>query len=398
MGRWYEKAAKAFANESADTPQPFTLDCECGQSHSGVRRRQHQRLICKTCGRVLFVLPRNVYPVPKPSEPAPPSSTDETPAMTPAAAGEPPPIASLRKRTRKSAPPNPPLQAEQSSRAPVPEPGRPPLKTKARRSESAQPASDRGFWTSFRILFACVIGISLLTGIWLVRQSLLSAARKTARDSGEKALQLIQEQNWSEARRQLEPAVLAVNRLGRTDAESQTLRDYSQEIRALLNLCSDSLLDVVQTMKAEFEARPPGTRHATGLGKHYRGQWVIVEGTVHKTDPLQNRSSDQLEMPLPGIAALLGKEAVLEFRSSPLEQFLSPENEKFLVFSGEISDCQWDELNQHWVIGLAPHSVFLWSHLDTYLAAGFEFSPARTEQQVTHDLEKQSSANRKNAL
>ena len=51
---------KAAAAEA----QPFAIDCECGQPHTGERRRRYQQIICKECGTALFVLPSNPYPPP----------------------------------------------------------------------------------------------------------------------------------------------------------------------------------------------------------------------------------------------------------------------------------------------------------------------------------------------
>jgi len=63
MSGWLSRLTSSGA-AAADEPQPFQVNCECGVGHSGLRRKVSQRIICRTCGSALFVLPKNIYPAP----------------------------------------------------------------------------------------------------------------------------------------------------------------------------------------------------------------------------------------------------------------------------------------------------------------------------------------------
>jgi hypothetical protein len=65
MARWFNKL-KALAEESASWASggrvPFAVVCACGETLSGNRTRERQRLRCERCQRTVFVLPASSWP------------------------------------------------------------------------------------------------------------------------------------------------------------------------------------------------------------------------------------------------------------------------------------------------------------------------------------------------
>jgi hypothetical protein len=61
---------------------PFRIRCSCGQTISGVRKRQALELICPKCANKLFVLPRSAWPPVTPAVPPPPEQMPAIPQAT----------------------------------------------------------------------------------------------------------------------------------------------------------------------------------------------------------------------------------------------------------------------------------------------------------------------------
>src|SRR5690554_4849654 len=65
MSRWLSKASNALGRGMPHEPETFELECPCGATIRGVRRDDSQRVLCKDCGEAFFILPANVYPIPR---------------------------------------------------------------------------------------------------------------------------------------------------------------------------------------------------------------------------------------------------------------------------------------------------------------------------------------------
>ncbi|HWL10519.1 MAG TPA: hypothetical protein VNQ76_19090 [Planctomicrobium sp.] len=408
MSGWFSKAKNALSRPGPETPQPFLVSCECGLPHSGFRRQRHQRLICKTCGRSLFILPRDVYPQPRLSAVPTTNQAEVEDDLT-----EPGPvsIARLRKRTkgRNSSPQdvgNETVQPQESvsSRRPAaqgttrrkgkkeeapPPAGKIQLSPAAKLTDAGDHVFTRGFWSPFRIVAVCVVLVGVFTTMWMVRQSRLSYAAEVVRMKTEPVLALIQEEDWSSARQELESVVTALNQLGRTDPESQKLRQYSREIGAMTKLSSQGLDVILEGVRTEHDQLPQKSRKKAKLGNHLQGQWLVLEGVVRDVTPSRTRQRTY-EISLPGLIAAGNGSAVVEVQSPFMDKMIPRQEERPLIFAGEILYCRHDEENNRWVIQLNPATAFLWSHPETYLGAGFEWNSARTEEAVLKQLESQA--------
>src|SRR5262245_48125687 len=85
MAGWLSAAARAFGR-TAEEPESlqYSVVCACGRAATGERRGEWQRTQCTSCGEILFVLPKNVYPRAKPAGPVAPKKPPAPPARRPA--------------------------------------------------------------------------------------------------------------------------------------------------------------------------------------------------------------------------------------------------------------------------------------------------------------------------
>ncbi|SFI28053.1 hypothetical protein [Planctomicrobium piriforme] len=399
MSGWLSKAKKAFKRDQpAETAQPFQLPCECGQQHTGLRRQRHQHIVCKACGRSLFVLPRDIYPPPASvvakKKPTSSSEMDAAPGNKPVS------ITSLRKRTRGTAAPQAaaaaseiPTRSSSPVRKPAATPAPKPAPPPPNRIATDQIKKSRLF-SPFRIVAIVVVLMGMFTTGWLVRQSGMSQATKVAKEAGELGLTRIEEGNWADARQELDRAAIAMDQLGRTDPEAQTIRQYFRETQAMTNLCADPVVEVLAAARREYESSKPEKaeeekKTVSGLANRYRGQWLIVEGVVRDVTPKKARRR-QYEMTLPGRPGESEGETVLELNFPVLKDLVPVGGEKPLIFAGSIIDCERDNEHDRWILRLDKNSGFLWTHLKTYLAAGFEVNSVRPEKAVLSQLNEQA--------
>lgn len=422
MSGWYSKAINVFRPEVPDQPQIFTVFCHCGEEYRGFRSDQHQQIVCKVCGEQLFILPRDVYPVPPPksgkksashqSRPVPieeetPSSESVSPHLDqiledsvatfdvapvdeegdsppgPEVDQQLPSLADLRDRIRNAGKPKPVRVAEAvPQKVDV---------TKAVRKSIILVLTEtweefQRFWTPFRILVATVIMLLMATGGWMWRQAALSHAARIAQTEGAESLAALERDDWLAAYPHLQQAAAALKLLGRTDPEAQTIRQYARETEAMFRLCEASLLELVDAARKDLESRGSRNRKKGGLAPVYYGDWLIIEGVVSDSTPEKSRRR-QLSMQIP-----LGNEQVLvECNFPQLEKLIPKGQRRAVILAGAISEISQSDEGE-WKISLDPRSGFLWTHLKTYRFLGFEFNPFRTEQAVENELKEQARA------
>jgi hypothetical protein len=249
----------------------------------------------------------------------------------------------------------------------------------------------RRFWTPFRIVTLSVLAIIFFTSWWTVRQSLLSRAVRVAQQEGELGLEAVKQKEWLKARDHLELATAALDRLGRNDPEAEAVRQYYRELRAILRPCTIPLVDLIQKAQSDYESRDEQKRSPRNLARSYRGEWLIVEGQVRSlTREEAGGQRGAFALSLPWSPDGSGGGVILRADFPVFSKEMSPGEEKFAVFAGAIDECVWDSERQAWVVYLDPDSGFLWAHPDSYLAAGFEYTPMRTQAKVVAELGQQA--------
>jgi len=420
MNGWFSKpAGSVFKSEVPDAPQPYIIRCcSCGEEQRGLRQAEFQRLVCKVCETPLFILPRDVYPVPAVKvEPTVESGTtgaiavleeesfssqreESKPAQKqrkrknsvkqkrdkkPSAPAALPTLSELRQRIRDAEKPKRVEVAEAVPQKPGALDG---VGTALGEMGRGAHREFVRFWSPFRILALVVVIVMLFTGAWTIRQSLLANAVKIAKQEGELGLAAIDSEDWTKARDHLQRAAAALDRLGRTDAESQTIRQYARETQAQFGLCDLSLEELLTKAQAELQGRDQKDDRKNRLLIGYQGDWMVIEGLVRDVGKGNSRSRNY-EIQLP--AGPHGQQAIIRVNFPVLREMIPLDGQKSLLLAGAIQDIELTKTGQ-WMVTLNPASGFLWTHLNTYRAIGFEFNPLKPQAVVEEELRIQARA------
>lgn len=416
MSGWFSKTTNVLKPEVPDAPQPFLILCRCGAEHRGFRRPAFQKILCPACGAARFVLPQDVYPVPQPTAEYREKKQEQFPATVVASeeiqevevvdedvdqvepavsvrskssrkkksAGAPPTLAELRERIRNAEKP----RGDPKVAAAVPEkPG--PLEGLG--TTIGELGRDAGqefvrFWSPFRILSLVMLVVIVFTAGWMVHQSLLSSAARVAQRESDLGLAAIEKEEWMVAREHLQLAAAALDRLGRTDPDAQTVRQYARETQVQYRLCDSPLEELLAKAQVELAARDPKKKGANrNLLSAYQGDWMLFEGLVRDIAPEKSKKRDYvIHVPVGDAGG-----TTIRMNFPVLDQLIPAGGQKQTIVAGAIAGCELDEAG-HWVITLDPESGFLWTHMNTYRAIGFQFNPLRTQTAVAAELQEQA--------
>lgn len=403
MSNWISKAANVFKRDAPETAQPFEVLCECRQSHAGIRRGRHQHLVCKACGASLFVLPRNVYPIPVVPKSRPKPTRDR--------------VQPEESHPQRNAPPSrptvdrevsTPTEDEPAVAAAAEVPRRPSPVPERRRSRKGKPAAARPakpqkrppaelprrpFWTPLRGISLAVLLVVVITGWWMVRQASLARAAETVQRLAEPAVAQVQQGEWLEARPDLVQVAAALDRLGRRDPEAETLRQYHREVEALFHLSSVSLEGLLSAARQEYEERDEEDSHrGEELAERFAGEWLILEGPLEFFSvPVKRGKEERVGLQLPWSLDPRASRVVVEAEFPIFEELDRKQVEgKTFVFAGAIEHCAWRGKDRTWIVRLRPESGFLWVHPVTYEALGFGVSPLRNREELQALLARQA--------
>ncbi|WP_437191742.1 hypothetical protein [Planctomicrobium sp. SH527] len=400
MSGWFSKTKDLFQRGQPESPQPFGLTCECGQEHTGLRRQRQQELQCKSCGRSIFVLPRNVYPIPvAPVEKSPSTNKKEDDDFGPG----PQSISKLKKRTRStpdSAAPEQPRPKAPKQKSATTRPVAAPLAKAEVRSQTPQGKvkipknkiqipTRPSFWKRFLGFGIAVTVIALFTMFWILRQAQFANAAAVASAAGKQGLELFEEGKWLDARSPLESATIALNRLGRSDPDAQAIRYAFYESRAMTHLCADSIDEIFQQAVQKFNEQKQPAKIKNRLADRHLNQWLVVEAVVEDVTPEKSRRR-RFEVKLPMHGNGITGNAILEVNFPDFAKAVPKGGKLECIFAGAIADCERDEKQDCWILKLDPETGFLWVHPRTYADLGFDFSLASPEDAIVQRLEQQA--------
>jgi hypothetical protein len=378
MATWLNKASGLFQRSTAgggSEREPYQFVCECGKRVTGLRESRFQQFPCEACGRVVFVLPENVYPRPAPArKPDQRASSDERaaePAQKPAAETDPNDFAESQlppTRRKKSD-----LDVNGGVRPQRKDTSRPPEPATQTRLELPR----RRRWTPVRIVLAGIILLVLTTSLGLGWRWRIDRARITLPAALEKGLAAFADRDFVDATRELGYAKSAAEILGKRDAEAITIRQRWREARAARDLAPFMLIDWLQ----ECISRPADEKQkaASSAIDRINGTWLIMDVSVvyvgENREPMADvllmagETPVEVDLPLPKVILRLAADErpTRVIVGAQVAQFQSP-----------------GDGNSAWQLKFVPDSVFLWTDYDTYRAVGFE--TAEDESPVLQEL------------
>ncbi|MCA9087146.1 MAG: hypothetical protein KDA90_00765 [Planctomycetaceae bacterium] len=406
MVNWFSSAANVFRREESNGPQPFQLACQCGMTHSGLRRQRHQHLVCKSCGASVFVLPGDVYPPPRETkrkrpEEGPisvPESTDspmvsegvpsgpkpkrQEPVMSMPTIAEKPPdmdavdvgvisVGPKALKKKKEVPQEPP---------PEPPPAGPSL------GETL-----RDIFTPFRLIVAGVLLLLVLTGMWQLRKWSYRDALTTVEAEIELGHAALEDQNWVEARDHFGQAVAAIDILGRTDAQAQEVRQLHRETRVLTRLTGGSIFEVIEAGDQFLK-----TGKVEDVGEFLRGRfgvdWFVFDGPVRRREKHPDRDKKvqhPFELLLPWTPESK-RQVIIQVDFDCLDPLVSSQEPRRLLLAGKFGSCEL--VDDTWVFRLEPESGFAWANAATYRALGIPADPQESGNALQALLQEQAKA------
>lgn len=385
MGGWISKAKNVFQRDVVEAAQPFEISCQCGQKHAGLRRAHHQHLTCRVCGVAIFVLPRDVYPPPVENpqvkvRPLAGVSAKEVSANEVDTATEIPSAAplSLPPVPRKKSRP-----ANQTSRRAGASKGRKAsTQSPAAAATSPRPAwfrpllirswnSWRGFWTPFRLVLACIGGLLLATAGYSVHRAALSRAAAIVVEKTESGRQHLEQKKWLAARDDLQQSARALDLLGRTDPEAQSIRQDFHESQALSRLSREGVFDIL-TAAASHEPEKAGEPWERVFARQYHGDWIVLDAEVRRRvirDKKVERSESYVDLQW----SPDGKAPTARIRADlpVLEAMIPAGGSARIIFAAPLEACVHPADGQGWELVLDGAQGFLWARPERYRELGF---------------------------
>ncbi|TWT57601.1 hypothetical protein KOR42_09630 [Thalassoglobus neptunius] len=405
---WLSRAVNVFKRDVPETPQPFDVECECGQRHTGLRRVRFQHLVCKSCGGSLFILPRDSYPPPldpakrkkrrkkrrskrRPKENKRPTPLDfsqpdevEIPASEDSSPNSAPKPASNKKLPKE-------VYEED------PGPG-----FIIRQIEgtvgfvSAFRDAFLGFWSPHRKIGLLIFCLLAATVFYSIRRSTLAQAEIDAREKFAAAIDLIAEERWSDAKAELKDAVEAVDRLGRTDREASQIRQMHSEIQAFTGLSQYTLFELTEDAEKTYVAEGMEAWQER-FRIRYQDEWLIIEGNLRPVHSYQGQNGSlSLELEFPWVVGDRPREVsvLVDF---PLAKGLpvvssEPYDDspgQYSIFAAQIEDCSLG-LNGNWIVRLNPRTAFFWSDEKTYRQTNLNVGSILSQEELEHILAQQA--------
>jgi hypothetical protein len=381
MVRWLAKATELLRRREPPAPQPFDLGCACGNRVSGVRQPDFQALICHRCGNLVFVLPIDVYPKPKPKKsvkkPVESAVTQDRTTVRAAVEAE-----VAVPKTAKA--PSATRAAAASSRGVSPTPS-PSLREELSGTHpTLTPASGRLF-SRFRLVVLAITAVIAITGYFVWQRHLTDVAGASLREHLESGDAAFRQGNFPEAAEDYRQAALAVDRLGRRDAESLGIRQKARELDALVKLSKVALYEFCDQVRESAGAND--AKWSETFNERCRNSWVVIEGDIVQENGPDGVPQAILRYPFPIDTAPV----IFDARLKVLEPLASTDGPHRVIFAAQLASMAKEgKTNPAWVIRFNDATAFLWAGTDTYRALGPDADDPHAAEETRHLLDHQA--------
>lgn len=406
---------RSSGGNTASEPQPFEVICECNVRHSGVRKKVHQRIVCRTCGVSLFVLPRDVYPPPPDAERI---KKKAKPKPTNREGGESAPerVSRHKRRREDAGSDSNPLAtaASLTSAAFQVAAGATGRAARATASTTARATVNAAqgfwsFWTPLRVVGLAIVLMLGGIGLWSLNARKLERAEQALNPAIEEGLAALERGEIPLAADRLQTAVESLDLLGQHDRHAESVRQAHREARALDQLSDESLLEILEQADEVVEKAATGRKPAqrdpdedeelppldadwvNRFAALHAGGWVVLEAPVKRLAPTAEHPL-RFEIGFPiGIGP---KQHAVELRAdSPVFDVLGVgQTPRTVIFGGRLESVRFHEQRGTWQVRIEPDSGFLWASLPTYRRLGFLFSEWHPQAEVEAQLAAQAEA------
>lgn len=370
MAHWLKNPSKKKRRDE-DIPEPYEIACVCGVSLSGYRRKAPYRHTCQQCCESYFILPRNAYPplkVRKKKKKIPTQQRISEYLLNSSLVTR---LREKRRQKREVRKPQAPDAAPQAELSPF---ELPPPRTR--------------LITPFRAILVGIMLIVGLTGYGIWHSHQLEQAEVTLKTASESGRDLLQQGDLVEANAAYQQAALALDTLGRHDANAHEIRQTAHELAAINGQAVSPLFEIageavssikqndVQSWQSLFDIR-------------YAGSWVIFEATLSPLPTADEKAEPRYRLNFPVILDEYMLD--LELTAPAFEEYLTQHPGQPLIFAAQMQHFEPDANRPDaGVIVLDGKSAFLWSHLKLYEQLGIEFDEFHDRGQVENRLNQQT--------
>jgi hypothetical protein len=383
MVNWLAKATEALRRAPPPEPEPYEVACVCAHRISGMRTRAFQVVRCNRCGNYVFVLPRDVYPQPKPKKKAAPKGASAirgestpppaSPGAAPAASSRRNVVAGSAEVAAKAAPAASPASARAVSTSPD--------SASEVRIDAIELKSRGALFTPVRVVACAIFGVVVLTGYFVWQSQRKEKAALTLRehlDAGDAAFRALR---FDEAAAEYQQAAQAVDILGRDDVESRVVRQKAKELNAIAHLSRLSLYDLCE--EARLAVAEGETKWSERFDRNHRDSWVIVEGDVVTDAGPDGTQQPLIRYPFP----IDGAPVILDARLKALEPRSAVAGPQRVIFAGQlVSFAEEGTKSKAWVLRLKDTTAFLWTGDETYRALGLGSDALRSDEDTNRLL------------
>lgn len=382
MVHWLTKATEALRRSAPPEPEPYEVACACTHRISGMRLPAFQVVRCNRCGNYVFVLPRDVFPKPKPKKKAtqktpPDVRRDSAPALPTALPSVAPPSSSARRN----------LAAGGTEVAQQPSPAATPATAPAVSTSSGSsseirlesveslPTLRRSLFSPVRVVACAILGVVLLTGYLVWQSQQKEKAALTLRehlDAGDAALRA---SKFIEAAAEYQQAAQAVDILGRDDAESRAVRQKAKELNAIAHLSAISLYELCD--EATLAVAEHDAKWSERFDRLHRDAWIVVDGDVVSDAGPDGTLQSLIRYPFP----IEGAPVILDARLKALEPRSAVAGPEHVIFAGQLASfAEEGTKSKVWVLRLKDATAFLWAGGETYRALGLGSDALRSDE------------------
>jgi hypothetical protein len=394
MVNWLAKATEALRRSPPPEPEPYEVACRCTHRMSGMRLPTFQVVRCNRCGSYVFVLPRDVYPRPKPKKKATPKSAPEIrrDAVPPHPTALPSGVPASPARRHLAAGGSAPEIAQQAAPSPAAKSAPPAVavgtgSSSEIRIESAEslPTLRGSTFSPVRIVGCAIVGVVLLTGYLIWHSHVKENAALTLHDHLEAGEAAFRDKRFAEAASEYQQASAAVDILGRDDAESQAVRQKAKELNAMAHLAPLSLYELCDEARAAVAAGD--TQWSEKFARDYAGTWIIVDADVVSDAGPDGVTQPVIRYPFP----IDGAPVILDARLKVLAPPSAVAGSQHVIFAGQlVSFAAEGTKSKVWVLRLKDSTAFLWAGAETYRALGLGTDALRTDDDTAHLLAEQA--------
>lgn len=346
MAGWLNRATDAFRKPAPPSPEPFSVRCDCGGTVEGIRVSAAQKPGCPDCGTPVFVLPANVYPVPvKPIK-------RETPPPLPQGESSP---------TSKNT--NPSSKSRTPSKETLPTKP-PPLPQIA--PEGILDETPTRIVTPFRLIVTLIGTIAFLTGWGLWHRQRIETAKAGVQAASEAGMAALKDGNFAMAARELSRARDAVDLLGRTDAESHSIRRHCREAVAGYELSGSSLFELLAAFATDVSTgKLKGTRSLS----RSRDSWLLIDAIVANPNDVSQPCRLDIPLTFDGLRFRVEVDSALIRQSAKREQSNGVAR---VIFAAQMIEIRHGTSHDaESVLVLNGKTAFLWTSFETYAALGY---------------------------